>query len=193
MGIAFRSWLLSVVALGASSVSLAQNAQSADPQRAIVERADEVARANQEDLITDPTVFVKSAALGALTEIELAQLAESKSRQAGIRTFATRMRENHNAIRAELTAIARRKKLDVPTALVYEDEQLIEQGKDLNGTDFDAWYGRQMIAENDKSIALFRGAANMEDKELAAFAKKTLPTLEAQRKLAMDLGSAPTP
>ena len=38
-----------------------------DPAREKVERADEVVREGQESVIEDPTVFVKSAGLGALT------------------------------------------------------------------------------------------------------------------------------
>jgi putative membrane protein len=158
-----------------------------DPARAAVERGDANAKALQEDEITDPTVFVKSAALGGMTEIELAKLAQSKSQDAGIRSFAGRMLKDHGVIHAELAAVARRKRLDVPTSLVYEDEQLLKEAAEKSGAEFDAWYAAQMITEHQKAIALFQAAAKMPDADLSAFAKKTLPMLEEHQRMAVTL------
>lgn len=179
----------------ATAVRLAQapTSQSADPQRAIVERADAIAKELEGEQITDPTVFVKSAALGALTGIELSKLAESKSRNANIRGVADRMLKTHSTIRTDLTAVAKRKRLDVPTSLVYEDEQMLGQGAEKTGADFEAWYTQQVVTENDKAIALFRGASNLPDVDLAAFAKKMLPALIEQQKAALALSSATSP
>ncbi len=179
----------------ATPIRLAQapTSQTADPQRAIVERADAVAKELEGEQITDPTVFVKSAALGALTGIELSKLAAAKSQNANLKSFADRMVKTHTTIRTELAAVAKRKRLDVPTSLVYEDERMLEEGAEKTGADFDAWYSQQLITENDKAIALFRGATNMPDGDLATFAKKTLPVLSEQQKAALALGSAASP
>jgi len=204
---ASRFLLLSAAALGLSSVIQAQapalrngatpgvvevtGAQtSVNPEREKVERADAALKALQEEQITDPTVFVKSAALGELTQMELAKLARSKSQDANIRSFAARMLDDHDAIHIELTTIAKRKDFDVPVSLVYQDEQMVEQAAEITGAQFDAWYARQMITEYEKASALFRAAANMEDAELSAFAKKTLPALDEHQKLAMVLAGA---
>jgi predicted outer membrane protein len=86
-----------------------------DPNREKVERADALVREQQGGEITDPTVFVKSAALGGLTEIALAKLAQSKSQDADVKAFAARILKDHEAMRAQLSAVAKRQKLDVPT------------------------------------------------------------------------------
>jgi len=159
-----------------------------DPERVKVERADENAKAFAgEDLISDPTVFVKSAALSGLTEVALAKLVQSKSRDENLERFAARMIEDHGRIRAELAAVARRKHLDVPTALVYEDEQMLGQAAEKSGPELDAWCTRQMITEHQKAITLFRAAAKMDDPDLAAFARKTLPLLEEHHRMAIAL------
>ena len=193
---AFRFSLLTAAALGVSALIQAQapvpgTAQASDPEREKVERADAAAKAFDEEAeITDPTVFVKSAALGGMTEIELAKLARSKSQDAGILSFAGRMLKDHDALHRELSAIAKRKRLDVPTSLVYEDEQMVKQAAEKSGAEFDAWYARQMITEHQKAIALFQGAAKMQDAELSAFAKKTLPTLDEHQRMAIALANA---
>jgi putative membrane protein len=186
---ASRVLLLSAASLAVSSAIQAQTpGGTPDPARAAVERADAVAReAFEEGQITDPTVFVKSAALGGLTEIELAKLAQSKSENAGIKGFAARVLKDHEALHRELAAVAKRKRLDVPSSLVYQDEQLVSEGAEKSASEFDAWYAELMIAEHQKALALFQAAAKMEDTDLAAFAKKALPVLSTHQKMATDL------
>jgi len=186
--------LLAAAALGASGLLQAQTSvQAADPEREKVERADAAAKAFEDEEITDPTVFVKSAALGGMTQIELAKLARSKSQDASVQAFAARMLKDHAALQTELAAIAKRKRLDVPTSLVYEDEQLIAQAAGKSGAEFDVWYVRQMSTEYQKAIALFQAASKMQDAELAAFAKKTLPALDAHQRMAIALTPAALP
>ncbi|MEJ0039718.1 MAG: DUF4142 domain-containing protein [Gammaproteobacteria bacterium] len=171
----------------ALAVSGLIQAQAQDPERAKVERADAALMDSLGARITDPTVFVKSAALGGMAEIELAKLAQAKSQTANIRGFAARMLKDYDAIHRGLATVAKRKRLDVPTSLVYEDEQVLNEASEKSGAEFDAWYARRMITENQKAIALFQSAANMPDAELASFAKGTLPTLEEHQRLALAL------
>ncbi len=188
-----RFVFVSAAALAFSGLIQAQTPVPRDPERQKVERADAALKDFEDTEITDPTVFVKSAALGAMTGIELAKVAQSKSQDAGIKGFAARVIKDHNALYKELAAIAKRKRLDVPTSLVYEDEQMLTQAAEKSGAEFDAWYARQMMTEHQKAIALFQGAAKMQDAELAAFAKKTLPALDEQRRIAITLAGAARP
>lgn len=158
-----------------------------DPDRAAVERADAVVREAQGPVMDDPTVFVKGAALGGLTLIELAKLAEARSRNAAVRSFATRTRQNQEVLRKELLVVATKQRLDVPTSLVYQDEQMLEQGRAASGAEFDTWFARQVFAEHLKAIALFEAAAKMKNEPLAALAKRTHPMLERDLKGASDL------
>jgi putative membrane protein len=189
-----RFMLLSAAALGFSGLIQAQTpVRPADPERQKVERADAALKDFEDAEITDPTVFVKSAALGAMTGIELAKLAQSKSQDANVQGFAGRMLKDHDGLYKELAAVAKRKRLDVPTSLVYEDEQMLNRAAEKSGAEFDAWYAQQTITEHQKAIALFQGAAKMQDAELAAFAKKALPALEEHQRMAIALAGAARP
>ncbi len=177
---------------GVTEVSPATTAPN--PDQVAVERADEAAKAFVEPQISnDPTVFVKSAALGQLTAIELARLAQSKTQSGTIHSFAARMLKDYGALRAELAAVARKQHLDVPNTLDYEDEQVVKQGSDQSGAEFDGWYVRQMRIETLDANALFQAATRMEDAELAAFAKRSLPLLEAQQRAVGGLADADGP
>jgi putative membrane protein len=147
-----------------------------------VERADAALRATQEAVIDDPTVFVKGAALGTLTTLELAKLAPSRSQDAAIRTFAEALRGNQEALRRELTVIAGRKRLDVTSSLIAQDEEVLKDGAGKSGPAFDTWFVLQANLELLRSVALFEAASKMKDRELAGFAQKSLPVLERDRK-----------
>jgi len=138
----------------------------------------------------DPTAFVKSAAMGSMTEIELAKIALAKSKDAGIRRFANHMATDHRKSNTELATIARGKGYDVPTSLAAQDENTVKEAAGHSGAQFDAWYASRMVSEHVKAIELFQAAALSPDADLAAFAKKTLPTIEAHQKMAQQIASA---
>lgn len=157
-----------------------------DPDREKVERADAIVRQSEEAVMDDPTVFVKGAALSGLTLVALAKLAMERSQAAELRTFATGLRTHQETLRKELVAVAGRKKLDVPGALIFSDEQMLE-GAPETASEFDGWFALQAHAELLKAISLFEPASKMKDAELGALAKRSLPGLEADRKLATSL------
>jgi predicted outer membrane protein len=157
-----------------------------DPDREKVERADAVVRQSEEAVMDDPTVFVKGAALAGLTLIALAKLAKERSQAADVQGFATGLQAHQEALRKDLLAVAGRKKLDVPGALVFTDEQMLEGAPEVAG-EFDGWFALHVHAELLKAIALFEPASKMKDAQLAALARRSLPGLEADRKLAAAL------
>jgi predicted outer membrane protein len=126
----------------------------------------------------DPAMFVKKAALGGMTEVELGKLAQSKSQDAKIKAFADRMVKDHGKANTELAGIAKGKGLEVPMSLDAEHQSMVKELSAKSGSDFDAAYSKHMVMDHAKTIALFQGAAKNSDADLAAFAEKTLPTLK---------------
>jgi putative membrane protein len=138
----------------------------------------------------DPATFVKKAGLGGMTEVEVAKLVSSKTQNPEIRAFAQKMVKDHSAANQELAALAKSKGLPVPASLDAEHKAVIQKLSAKSGTDFDAAYSQQMKADHEKTIALFEGATKSSDLDLAAFAKKTLPTLKEHQHLADALPGA---
>jgi len=153
-----------------------------DPNREAVERADALLRATQENVIEDPTVFVKGAALGTLTTIELAKLGATKAGDAGVRRFAADLERHQRALRESLSTLAGRKRLDVTDTLVFEDEEMLKEGAGRSGARFDDWFVLQANAELLKTATLFEAASKMKDEELAAYARASLVQLDADRR-----------
>ena len=132
-------------------------------------------------------MFVKMAALGGMTEVELGKIAQTMARDPNVRKFADEMIKDHGKANTELATLAKTKGLAVPSTLDSEHSAIVEKLSAKTGADFDAAYSKQMKEDHDKTIALFEGATKSSDKDVAAFAQRTLPTLERHKQMADSL------
>ena len=141
--------------------------------------------------------FVNDAAMAGMTEVEVGKLALEKSKDPAIRGFAQRMVTDHTKNNAELATIAKAKGLTPPATLDAEHQAMVSSMKSASGAEFDQQYSMHMNMDHSKALALFEGASQSTDKDVAKFAKKTIPTLKEHKKMAEKLpgaartGSAP--
>jgi putative membrane protein len=173
-----------------------QTTESPDPQAASTPHQNEVMNHTQDKGAgtadpggSDPATFVKKAAVAGMTEVELGKVAASKSQNDTIRAFGERMVKDHGKAGAELMSIASSKHLPVPKAMDAEHRTIVDKLSSKSGSEFDAAYSQQMMADHAKAIALFEAATKFRDAELAAFAKQTLPTLKEHQRMAHALAA----
>jgi len=140
-----------------------------------------------EDTPPAPTVFVQKAAQDGMTEVELGKVALEKSQNAQVREFAQRMVADHGKANAELAALAKQKGIEAPKKLDAEHQAMVKTLSGKDGATFDAEYSRHMNMDHSKAISLFEAASESTDKDLAGFARKTLPTLKEHKQLASKL------
>ncbi len=134
-----------------------------------------------------PAMFVKMAALGGMTEVELGKIAQTTARDPNVRKFAAEMIKDHSKANTELATLAKTKGMAVPSMLDSEHNAIVQKLSAKSGADFDAAYSKQMMEDHDKTIALFEGATKSSDKDVAAFAQRTLPTLQKHKQMADSL------
>jgi putative membrane protein len=139
---------------------------------------------------SNPATFVKTAALDGMTEVEFGKLAASKSTNSDVKRFAQKMVQDHGQANQELTTLARSKGLAVPTKLDAKHEAMLKELSSKSGAAFDSAYASHMAKAHTKAVALFEAASQSSDAELAAFAKKTLPTLQEHEQLANNLNAS---
>jgi putative membrane protein len=130
--------------------------------------------------------FVTRATAASRAEVEFSKLALEKSQDANVRAFAQRMVTDHGRAGAELAALANAKRLK-PAELSAEQRARLDSLRQKAGKDFDAAYGRQMVEDHDEAVSLFSAAGTLDDKELAAYASKLLPTLTNHQQTAHQL------
>lgn len=131
----------------------------------------------------DSQTFVMEAALAGHAEVELGRLAQEKGATPDVRKFGQQMVEDHGKANSELAGIAKARGLSVPTTPGPDHEAVLTALQGEKGPAFDSAYIEQMAKDHDKAAALFEAAAGLEDPELSAFARKTLPTLRRHREM----------
>ena len=143
--------------------------------------------ANQ-PLVASDHSFLNDAAQAGLAEIEGAMLAQKKAATGEVRRFAAQMITEHTKVNDELKALAATKNVKLPT-----EPSLLQKGElqalSLLDAKFDESYvDRLGVAAHESTIALFQDAAvNSQDRDIKAFAEKTLPSLQTHLKLAKAL------
>jgi putative membrane protein len=139
---------------------------------------------------SNPATFVKTAALDGMTEVEFGKLAASKSSNSDVKRFAQKMVQDHEQANQQLTAVARSRGLPVPTKLDAKHEAMVKELSAKSGAAFDSAYASHMAKAHTRAVALFEAASQSSDPEVAAFAKKTLPTLQEHEQLANNLNAS---
>jgi len=135
-----------------------------------------------------PTEFATKASEAGTAEVELGKLATEKAAAADVKAFGQRMVTDHTKAGTELQALAAKKGLTVTKELNPMHKKALEDLRGKSGAAFDTAYAKQMVMDHNEAVALFTGAEGLPDAELAAFAKKTLPTLKDHQKMAGHLG-----
>lgn len=122
--------------------------------------------------------FVEAATESGIAEVVTGKLAQEKSQNGEIKTFAQQMVTDHTQANQKLADIARKLDIQVPdeAALTDKVKKMILEWRDES---FDKSYVNNQVDAHEKAVELFKKEAASSDKpELKAFASETLPTLE---------------
>ena len=124
--------------------------------------------------------FYKNAAEGGLAEVELGQLAQDKASSPDVKAFGAMMVADHSAANDKLKTVAAGKGVELPTSPGVGQMATKTKLEVLRGSTFDRSYIKDMIKDHEEDIKEFQQeAASGRDADARAFAKATLPTLQA--------------
>jgi putative membrane protein len=164
-----------------ASTAAAQNTNSSTTSTA---RAGNTATLSSSD-----RKFAMTAAMGGMSEVEMARLALTKASSDAVKQYAQKMIDDHTAANAELMQIASAKGLTLPTAPDAKHRAMMAKMEKLSGAEFDRQY--IMMAghkDHSKMEKLFRDESTRgRDADLKAFAAKTLPVVQQHLQMARDL------
>lgn len=133
-----------------------------------------VAHATAADLSHSDRSFFDKAAKGGMKEVAVSQAVLSKLGTPSAQQFAQTMITDHSKANYELQQLAARKGVTLPeddTAKL--SKKWGEKTKDVEEDYFD-----EMVDDHQDAVKLFEKAAKSDDPDIAAFAQKTLPTLQ---------------
>lgn len=133
--------------------------------------------------------FVIRAGVVDMTEVELGELALTRSKDPAVQAYARKMVNEHKKALANLKAVAAEAKVSVPGTLDQKHKEKKAALSKLAGKDFDKEYAQLMAAGHDEAIALYDAAASSEKlpEVLQRYAKRTLPVIRTHRDAAHEL------
>ncbi|HVU16655.1 MAG TPA: DUF4142 domain-containing protein [Candidatus Didemnitutus sp.] len=118
--------------------------------------------------------FIEKAAKAGQKEVQLGEIAAQRATNPQVREYAEMIVSDHKAANEELTALAERKGVMLPAADVN-----VSKWNEKKTSSFDKDYVDEMVDDHDDAISLFEKGAKSEDPDIAAFAQKYLPKLQA--------------
>jgi putative membrane protein len=89
---------------------------------------------------------------------------------------------DHTAAAAELATLAASKDVQLPPA----DSSVADEWSKKTG-DVDGKYIKEMVSDHEDAVKLFEKATKSTDTDVAAFAQKTLPTIQHHLMMAQEL------
>ena len=128
--------------------------------------------------------FIKKAARSNMKEVEVAQAVLPKLTNPKVRDFAQMMVNDHTQANSELQTLAQAKQVPLPEAMGKWAQKWAAKNSDV-----DKDYIKEMVSDHKEAVKLFKKASKSEDPQVAAYAQKTLPTLEHHLKVAKGLKS----
>jgi putative membrane protein len=132
--------------------------------------------------------FIRDAAEGNVSEIDLGKLAQEKGQSEQVKEFGKRMVEDHTKTNEELKQVAEREHINMPTNVYRRDADTHRRLQKLSGPEFDKAYAEAMVKDHQEDIAAFKQeAASGQKSSLQQFAQQTLSTLESHLKEAQQL------
>jgi putative membrane protein len=122
--------------------------------------------------------FITQANIGGIKEIKSGKLATQRAKSVSVKAFGAKMIADHSKANAQLLQIAKSKKYTIapPSPGAIADDPMLNKS---TGAAFDKSYVSMMVADHQKTVALFQKQATTgTDPAVKAFAQKTLPILQ---------------
>jgi putative membrane protein len=117
--------------------------------------------------------FLKKAAKAGMKEVAVSQAVMGNLANPQVKDFAEKMIADHTAANIELANLAATKGVQLPP---QDPDIYTDWSKKTD--DVDKKYVKEMLSDHNDAVKLFKKASESKDPEIAAFAQRTLPTLE---------------
>jgi len=157
----------SLILAMAISVPVAANA-------AEKEKRPKASKSTTSNLSAAEQKFVKNAAQGGMTEVQLGELAKTKATREDVKEFGAQMVTDHGQANDELKQLASSKGVTLEDKLDAKHSAMVDKFSKMDAAQFDKAYIDDMVSDHKKDAAEFDEAAkNSKDADLKAFAEKT--------------------
>ena len=152
------------------------------------ETQDSMANASAANSKVDDKKFVKDAALGGLTEVELGKLAAQKASDPKVKEFGQKMVDDHTKANDNLKQVASKSNIPIPSSLDGKHQSRIDKLSKLSGEQFDKAYVKDQLKDHETDVREFKNeASNGSNPDVKAFASSTVPVLQEHLEMVKSL------
>lgn len=137
--------------------------------------------------------FVTQALTNNKFEVAAATLAQSRSQNAQVKQFASKMVSEHTATGIDLTDLAKSMELAIPANIEQADQNNINLLGLFTGATFDKEFTKMMVESHRKAVTLFSQAGSntgVPAADLRHFAERKTPSLQQHLKEGQALQTA---
>lgn len=132
--------------------------------------------------------FVTKVARAGLAEVNLSNLAATRTRNPQVGEFARQMIADHTRANRELIALANRKGIALPEKMDEKHQKLWDKLGKMDATEFDHAFMEGMVKDHEEAVQLFETESKEgKDAELKEWAGRTLPVLKKHLEMARDI------
>jgi putative membrane protein len=127
-----------------------------------------------------------------ISEIEAGKMAQSKTQNDQVKTFAQKMIDDHTKAQQDLQALAQQKGVQLPTEPDTKHKAAMKAMEALSADKFDAAYMKQGGLNDHKSThkLLTQIESKAKDPDLKALAAKTRPVVDQHLAMAQDINKS---
>jgi putative membrane protein len=127
----------------------------------------------------DDKKFLKDAAMGSMTEVQLGKLAAEKGSAESVKQYGQKLVSDHTKAAEELKQIAAKENIQIPESLDSKHQSKIDKLAKLSGAQFDRAFVKDQMKDHEKDVDSFQAEAQYgTNPNVKAVAAKELPTLQ---------------
>jgi putative membrane protein len=135
---------------------------------------------NKKSLPETDRTFVQKAALGNMTEVSFATMAQANASNDEVKAFAQQMISEHTDAQNELKDLANKyDNVSWPTDMDDQHKQLRDQLNGMTGHAFDSAYVASQVSDHETVLAAFQAeTSGGENADIKAYANKYQPHIQ---------------
>ena len=155
-----------------------------DEEDSVVEAQEKNEAASIDESVSD---FLTEAADARMMDLAQARLAVKRGSTDDVRKYGARMIQDQTRLLDGIQKLAKAKKVALPKRISDEKEQWLTSLEEKTGKEFDRKFMQMITIDHRRDVRKFKNAGSMEDKDVAAFASKHLPTIEGHLEQAKEI------
>ncbi len=158
-------------------MSSCKNEAKPEDTKEVAEEENE-AKFDENDDKEDDSEFLVAAAESDMMEIELGKLAQTKSSNADVKDFATKMVNDHTKSANETKPFAEKLQVSLPAAITDKGKEKYNELNEKSGHDFDQKFADMMVDNHEDALSkMEKASTDASDPEIRSWAAGKVPVL----------------